>query len=47
MPRAMDLKKTQNYVVIMYVIYVVYAYKVIKETKCIFDLKYILLFNSL
>lgn len=30
MPRALDLKKTQNYVVIMYVIHVVYAYKVIK-----------------
>lgn len=30
MHRALDLEKTQNYVVIMYVIHVVYAYKVMK-----------------
>lgn len=30
MLRALDLEKTQNYVVVMYVIHVVYAYTVIK-----------------
>lgn len=31
MPRALDLeKKTQNYVVIMYVIHLIYTFKVIK-----------------
>lgn len=36
MPRALDLEKKHNYVVIMYVIDVVYAYKVIKGKQMYF-----------